>query len=76
VKNAESKTATAECPSGKVVINGGYNVGGNEGQQREVRVVRNQATDSKTWTVRAVEHTDIASEWELQAFAICGVVSP
>src|SRR5262249_8571824 len=29
VKNAENKTATAECPSGKVVINGGYNVGGN-----------------------------------------------
>ena len=72
VKNAESKTATVDCTGGNVVINGGY----IEGAQREVQIVRNQASDADTWTVRAVEDTDIVSEWELQAFAICGTVSP
>jgi hypothetical protein len=74
VNNDVGKTVTADCPVGKVVVGGGYNVSGNEAAQREIEIVQSRATDADTWTVTAEEDTNV-TKWGLQAFAVCAVVA-
>jgi hypothetical protein len=60
------KNATADCPSGKVVVGGGYSASGID----DLAVTANGAATNSSWGVVAFE-TGGNPTWSLQAFAIC-----
>ena len=65
--NNSAKTATATCPSGKVVISGGFVIGGNT----NTTVTVNRATSDTTWTVAGASIPWFGGDFTLQAFAVC-----
>jgi trimeric autotransporter adhesin len=72
----ETKTATAECPSGKKVIGGGAQVIGNT---TEVAITKSAppgdavatTTLPVTWIATATDIGGEANAWSLEAFAVC-----
>jgi len=69
----DPKTATATCPSGKV-LGGGYLVTDSSNPQL-ITVTQSQPTSDTTWTVVAREGAD-PGNWSLTAYAICGNAGP
>jgi hypothetical protein len=66
------KTVTADCPTGKVVVGGGYVTTAVSGNLAEIAVVANWPSDSDTWTVTAAEDNDTnVGLWSVQAYAVC-----
>ena len=63
---ADVKSATAVCPAGTVVISGGYIIQGPSSVNVTV-----EATASNGWFVNAVETVPVATDWAVQALALC-----
>jgi hypothetical protein len=70
------KTATATCPSGTHVTQGGYLVdASNDADNDKFAVYVSQPTSDTVWTVIAAEKDDAASQgWSLTAYVICADV--
>jgi hypothetical protein len=68
--DAPSKSATASCPSGKVVIGGGA-----EATDPKVGITRSLPTTdpAPAWVAEANLMTSTAGAWTLTAYAICVV---
>jgi hypothetical protein len=62
-----NKTATATCPSGKVVVGGGFVEAGSI--PGIAKIGQSQATSDTVWTVFG--RGDGINSWSLQAFAVC-----
>jgi len=66
------KSATATCPSGKIVIGGGYAVS----ETTDTIFVRLNGPDETTaWTVLAAR-TSGTGAWALEAIALCASSTP
>ena len=68
------KTAIASCPSGKRPVGGGARVTGNGAGV--VSIIENfPDSDAVHWNAKASEVVATAQTWQLQAYALCAVVS-
>ena len=82
-----SKLAFAECPAGKQVISGGYDVtGGKTGNPPDEKLdivtdniglpAPDPTSQHQDVTVTGYEVTGTAQNWSIQAIALCANVSP
>ena len=67
--HGRTRVATASCPSGSEVINGGYRIVGPA--RLVTTVTRNAARDARTWQVTARTARTLRTRWSLQAYAVC-----
>jgi hypothetical protein len=65
--NATPKTATASCDAGKVVLGGGYHIGGTSTQTASIA---SYPISNDTWVATAIKITGNPS-FSIQAFVIC-----
>jgi hypothetical protein len=69
------KTVTANCPSEKKVVGGGY-LTSSVSNASEVVNLSSYPSDDTTWTaVGSVDSTTGDTSYSLQAFAICATVN-
>ncbi len=70
--NSNTKTATATCPQGQVVVSGGHAIGGSA----NTTVTSSRATSDTTWSVTAAAVTYLGGNFTIQAFAVCVTAVP
>jgi hypothetical protein len=68
---SSSKTATADCPDGTLVLSGGYKVAVSNNHFADVTPISTFASDDNTWTVTATEESVFRPKWSLQVTAVC-----
>jgi hypothetical protein len=68
---SSSKTATADCPDGTLVLSGGYRVTVSNNHFADVTPISTFALDENTWTVTATEESVFRPKWSLQVIAVC-----
>jgi hypothetical protein len=68
-----AKNVTVTCPTGKRVLGGGVEVGGN-GRNR-VTVTENKPSGDNAWEAEAFEAVNTPATWKITVHAICAVVS-
>ena len=72
--SASSRDAIATCPSGKRPVGGGARVIGNGAAS--VSITENfPDSDGVHWNAKANEVVATAQTWQLQAYALCAIVS-
>jgi len=73
--NTSAKTATATCPSDKIAIGGGHNIGG---AGAPTAITQSSPTSSTVWAVRTTITDRFVSPgpFTLTAIAICATVAP
>src|SRR5215212_8040191 len=66
---------TADCPSGKKVLGGGYSTSGDN---LNIVIAANAPLGDSQWSVTAVtpDYPNARSGWSVYAFAICANVAP
>jgi hypothetical protein len=70
--NPTSRTVSAVCPSGKVVVGGGFEVNSTAKNHLQPPFVTKSApSSSNTWTVTAERGWITRDDWSVQAYAIC-----
>jgi len=69
--NSSNKTASALCPSGKVVIAGGYKIEGDKNAVKVLIVRANYPSATDTWTVRVLEGVETSGTWSVTVHAVC-----
>lgn len=80
----DSKTATAACPTGKLVTGGGYHIVRGTLPASDSSKLFNVLTRPGTsttanltgWTTNAIEANIFGETWALVTYAICATVSP
>lgn len=67
-----SKTAVADCGTGKKLLGGGYNITVASGNQGDISALDSFPFDDDTWMVVGAEDDpgDVGA-WSIQAYAIC-----
>ena len=66
-----SRTATAVCPSGKVVVGGGFVVNAPLSVKGKISDLQNFPADASTWRTKVAETNPVSARWSLRAFALC-----
>ena len=66
----DTKSATATCPSGTVVIGGGYDIDVESGKGTDITVVTNRPAGTDSWTVTASDKNS-SGDWSISAHAVC-----
>jgi hypothetical protein len=70
--NSADKTITLSC-SGllRKVISGGYtlSVAGSD----KVAIVQNYPSGATSWTVQAIETSNVSTDWTLTAYMVCAI---
>jgi hypothetical protein len=68
-----AKNVVATCPTGKKILGGGAEIGGN-GRNR-VTVTENKPAGDNAWEVEAFEAVSTPATWKVVVHAICATVS-
>jgi hypothetical protein len=63
-------TSTATCPAGKVLLGGGYTLGGGL-LTLTVTTTDNRPLNTTTWTVTATNYATGLTSFTVQAYAVC-----
>jgi hypothetical protein len=69
-----TKTLTAECPSGKLAVGGGASIAPTNAP--DVAITSSYLANSTTWTAAAAELDVTSGSWSLNAVVICATVAP
>ena len=72
ISGSSSKTATATCPSGKVVIGGGVKINNNES---ELAIQASYPSAPDAWTGVAREVAFELGSWSITTYAICAIAN-
>jgi hypothetical protein len=70
--DSSDKTITLSCTGPlQKVLGGGYSlsVAGSD----KVAVVQNYPASATSWTVQAIETSNVAGNWTLTAYAVCAI---
>ncbi|HEX9122389.1 MAG TPA: hypothetical protein VF984_03380 [Actinomycetota bacterium] len=62
---------TANCPSGKSVVGGGYDLTASAGDVKKLAVVTSKPAAPDSWTATADETTPLTNDWSLTVYALC-----
>jgi hypothetical protein len=66
------KTATADCPSGKILVGSGYNISGGKTGATETDVVLDEMAPHGTFVfAEAYEEEPTSANWNVTVYAIC-----
>jgi hypothetical protein len=73
----ESATATADCPSGKKALGGGYLIEDWYGYEEESgpASIASYPSDDDTWTVTGRNYGLYHYEWWIRAYVICATIN-
>ena len=73
--SAPTRTASADCPAGKVAVGGGYLVKAARAVGAHIVTLKSFAADSDTWRVFAIEASRTSKKWAVQAQVLCANAS-
>jgi hypothetical protein len=70
-------TATADCPSGKKALGGGYLITAVDSYYCAIPAMASYPSDGDTWTVTGNEGIEsyCSGGWSIQAYVICATIS-
>ena len=74
----DTKTATASCGAGKVVVGGGFEVHrGTLAQSDLIKLfaVYSKPTGTTGWTAQALEASTVGETWALTVYAVCATAA-
>ena len=77
--SADSKTATASCAAGKVLLGGGIEFErGTLAQSDLVKLFLLYSKPSGTtgWTAQGLEASSFGETWAFHVYAVCGTAAP
>jgi hypothetical protein len=76
--SSNTKTATASCAVGQVLVGGGFEIERGTLPQSDLAklfVVYSKPTATSGWTVQALEASIFGETWALTAYAVCATAA-